>query len=925
MSDNKYKDTVFLPHTSFAMRANLPELEKSILEKWAQNNLSKQIDQQSKDRDLFILHDGPPYANGHLHMGHALNKMLKDIVIKYKRFQGKRVSYVPGWDCHGLPIEWKIEEAYRAQKKDKDQVPVLEFRQECRTFAQKWVDIQKKETQRLGIITNWDEYYLTMSHEAEAEIVKQLHDVMMEGYLYKGLKPVQWSVVEKTALAEAEIEYKDKISPSIYVLFPLVPNDITGKNLVYAVIWTTTPWTLPANRAIAYQDEATYALVQTSNNGPTLLVAHELVELLGQETGLEFSVLGTLRGSDLQSIKAHHPLYKSGYDFEVPFLAGDHVTLDQGTGLVHTAPSHGVEDFELGKKYALEIPELVGGDGVYYDHVPLVQGQHIFKANDILIQKLKEEGTLLYATQISHSYPHSWRSKAPLIYRATAQWFISMDHNNLRQQAIESIRNVTWYPSQGQNRLESMVKNRPDWCLSRQRSWGVPIAVFVSKKTGKPLKDPQVNDRIYQIIRMQGTDAWYSKSSQEFLGGHYNANDFEKVTDILDVWFESGTSHTFVLQNNPDLKWPADLYLEGVDQHRGWFQSSLLHSVATKGSAPYKTVLTHGFLVDENGHKMSKSIGNTVNLEDVVENYGVEILRLWVVNSDYFDDIRIGEDTLKRQTEIYRKIRNTLRFLLGNLNGFSESQEITYNHLPELEQWVLHRLGELSAQINKDIGLYDFHDIFVNLYTFCVNDLSAFYFDIRKDALYCDALNDQRRLAVQTVLHHIFKNLCKWLAPILTFTSEEAWSIYSPNDSIFLHLFEIPPTEWHKPHLGAKYKILRNIRRVITGAIEEKRSEGSIKSSLQAFTTIFASDPDMIDLLKTIVLSDFCITSGSNVMQETPPKNAYTLEDIENIGVLVTEAQGMKCVRCWKILPEVEENSSCLCQRCQSAVKEMPL
>lgn len=922
MTDNKYKDTVFLPQTSFAMRANLSELEKTILERWNKTQLSQKISQHTKSRELFILHDGPPYANGHLHMGHALNKILKDIVIKYKRFQGKNVPYIPGWDCHGLPIEWKVEEAYRAAKKDKDEVPVLEFRKECRAFAQKWVDIQKEEFQRLGILGDWDHSYLTMTHEAEAEIVKQLHAVLMSGHLYKGLKPVQWSVVEKTALAEAEIEYKDKTSPSLYVLFPLASNNLF-KEPTSALIWTTTPWTLPANRAIAYKEDALYVVAQGLET-PQILVAQDLLDRIQQETGLKLSVLKTVKGSDLQGLQAQHPFYNQGYSFQVPLLPGSHVTLDQGTGLVHTAPSHGVEDFELGKQYALEVPELVGPDGTYYDHVPLVGGQHIFKVNNFIIETLKAEKNLLFHTSLLHSYPHSWRSKAPLIYRATAQWFISMDHHHLRDKAIESIRQVKWYPQQGQTRLESMVQNRPDWCLSRQRSWGVPIAVFVSKKTGAPLRDPEVNERIYRAMKAQGADVWYAKPAQEFLGPKYNAHDFEQVTDILDVWFESGTSHAFVLQNNPALKWPADLYLEGVDQHRGWFQSSLLHSVATTDTAPYKAVLTHGFVVDEKGYKMSKSVGNTVNLADLLEKNGVDILRLWIVGSDYFDDLRIGDEIIKRQTEIYRKLRNTLRFLLGNLSGFSEEKQIQHAHLPELEKWVLHRLTELDHQITNGIENYDFHDLFTHLYTFCVNDLSAFYFDIRKDALYCDGLQDLRRLSVQTVLFHTFKNLCKWLAPILTFTAEEAWSTYFPDDSIFLHTFETLPAAWHASHLGAQYKLLRNIRRVVTGAIEEKRTAGQIKSSLQASVTIFTSAPDVVTLLESMPLADFCITSSATVKHQPIPTGSYVLEDVENIGVLITEAMGGKCVRCWKVAPEVitSEGLSCLCHRCRSTVNK---
>ncbi|MDC0348968.1 isoleucine--tRNA ligase [Alphaproteobacteria bacterium] len=902
------------------MRANLPALEKDILERWEKINLHGSIKEQSKGRDLFVLHDGPPYANGHLHLGHALNKTLKDVVIKYKRLQGKKVPYVPGWDCHGLPIEWKIEESYRAQKKDKDAVPILEFRQECRSFAQKWVDTQKKEFKRLGILGDWDTPYLTMTNEAEAGIVKQLHTVMMQGNLYKGLRPVQWSVIEKTALAEAEIEYKEKTSSSIHVLFPFVNTEGSDLENVSALIWTTTPWTIPANRAIAYLEKATYAIVQGENT-VKFLVAQDLISSLEKEMSMVLTILKTLKGSDLKGIKAHHPFHSLGYDFEVPLLAGDHVTLDQGTGLVHTAPSHGVEDFELGKQHNLEIPELIGGDGLYYDHVPLFGGHHVFKADKVVIEKLIDQKSLLNESKITHSYPHSWRSKAPLIYRTTSQWFISMEHDDLRKKALKNIEKVSWYPQQGKNRLASMVKGRPDWCLSRQRSWGVPIALFVSKKTGLPLRDSEVNDRIYKAMQTEGADAWYAKSPQEFLGKKYNASDFEQVTDILDVWFESGTSHAFVLENHPDLKWPADLYLEGLDQHRGWFQSSLLHSTATKDSAPYKSVFTHGFVVDENGYKMSKSVGNTVNLDDVLEKHGADILRLWVIGSDYFDDLRIGDEIIKRQKDIYRKIRNTFRFLLGNLSEFSEKKSVEYTHLPELEKWILHRLSELDEKVRKDISTYDFHSLFTHLYAFCVNDLSAFYFDIRKDSLYCDDQKSKDRLSVQTVLHTVFRYLCKWLAPILTFTIEEAWTTYFPESSIFLQTFDGIPPQWHQPSLGSKYKLLRNIRRVVTGAIEEKRAKGEIKSSLQAQVTIAVKDSEVLDYLNSIPLADFCITSAATVECKDPPKDAYVIEDVENVAVSVNEAPGNKCVRCWKILPEVDHSEICL--RCKEAVKNL--
>lgn len=897
------------------MRANLPALEDRLLNAWQTQKLHQKLSDHSKNWPTYILHDGPPYANGHLHMGHALNKILKDIVIKYKRFQKYRVPYIPGWDCHGLPIEWKVEESYREQKKNKDDVPVLTFRAECRAFAQKWVNIQKEEFNRLGLICDWNDTYLTMNFEIEAAIVSELHRTLMNGNLYRGLKPVQWSVVEKTALAEAEIEYKEKTSSSIFVLFPL-----SGKTPfpegTKILVWTTTPWTIPANRAIAFSADANYALVESQ--GHTFIVADPLIEQLRQTTGYTVTKIQSVSTASLEGLHAYHPLHTKGYDFTVPLLAGDHVTLDQGTGLVHTAPSHGVEDFELGKDHNLEVPELIGNDGVYYDHVPLFHGQHIFKVDPLVIDALKEAGLLFYDTKIQHSYAHSWRSKAPLIYRATSQWFISMDQRDLRENALKAMDQLNWYPPQGKNRLTSMVKNRPDWCLSRQRTWGVPIALFVHKETGEILKDTAVHQRIHDVLKEKGADAWYECTPQTFLGADYDASDYEQIFDILDVWFEAGASHAFVIEKRDDLKWPADLYLEGMDQHRGWFQSSLLHSIATRNEAPYKTLFTHGFVVDEKGYKMSKSQGNTVNLEDIIKTYGVDVLRLWVVTSDYFDDVRIGKDILARQTDVYRKIRNTFRYVLGNLENFKATDRVAHNQLEALDQWVLARLVQLDETVSTHIKTFNFHEIFKALYHFCVNDLSAFYFDIRKDRLYCDSSKDTPRKATQTVLFYVFHHLSKWLAPILTFTMEEAWTTLYPDQSIYLETFEPTNPAWKNEALITRFETLRHIRRVVTSAIETKRSSGEIRSSLEAQVDVYL-EPEFQELWTDMSVEDFLITSKA-VLHTTPiPNTSFQLDAVSGVGVIVTTATGHKCDRCWKIVDTLHSHSP-VCARCYTVV-----
>jgi isoleucyl-tRNA synthetase len=929
-----YKETVFLPKTDFSMKANLSQKEPEILAFWDKIQLNQKVFENPHNRESFIIHDGPPYANGETHMGHAFNRCLKDMLMKYQRLSGKYVPFVPGWDCHGLPIEWKIEERYRAQNKNKDEVPVLEFRQECRDFAAHWVQVQIKSLKRLGVLGNWDNPYLTMTHDAEAIIVKELHKFLMSGDLYRGLRPVQWSVVEKTALAEAEVEYKDKVSPTIFVKFPIVAPSLETLQGASIVIWTTTPWTIPANRAVAYHSDVTYVVLEVTEalfddkhfakQGDRLVVAEELLADFIKRVGIHgYKILDQFTGASLKGLRCHHPLHDQGYNFTVPLLAGEHVTTDQGTGFVHTAPSHGVDDFALGKIHDLEVPEMVSEDGHYHDHVPLFAGVHVFKANEIVMTALIQSGTLVARGDITHSYPHSWRSKAPLIFRATAQWFISMEKNGLRKKALSAIEDVRWLPSQSKNRLKSMVENRPDWCLSRQRPWGVPMALFVSKKTGEPLRDETVNQRIVDIFFEEGSDAWFRRPMSDFLGSDYNADDFEQVKDVVDVWFESGTTHAFVLERNPNLKWPADLYLEGSDQHRGWFQSSLLESCGTRGQAPYKAVLTHGFIVDGDGKKMSKSSGNALTLDEIIKDYGADILKLWVIGSDYSDDLRLSRDHFKRYQDLYRRLRNTLRYLLGNLQE-GPVDPVPYEALPELERWVLDRLAVLDGRIREKIASYDLHALFKELYHFCSLDLSSFYFDIRKDVLYCDARDSLKYRSTQMVLEKVFHYLTVWLSPVLSFTAEEAWQ-YRFEGSVHLQDLPTPDTCWVQPDLQEKWEYIRNVRRVVTGALEEKRAEGVIGSSLEGFPYVYVKDEKACALLQELNLPEIFITSMACVLKDEAPEASFSLEDVPGVAVVINLQDGTKCDRCWQILPEVGTHAvhSSLCTRCVTAVEGM--
>lgn len=925
MEKKDYK--VFLPQTNFSMRANLAVKEKEILNFWQDINLYQKLREQSKGKQKFILHYGPPYANGHIHIGHALTYVLKDILNKFYQMSGYDAPMVPGWDCHGLPIEWKVEEEYKTKGIKKEDVDQIEFIRSCRDFAKKWIDIQKEEIQRLGIIADWLNPYCTMDFESEATIAKELGKFLLNGSLYKGLKPVMWSVVEKTALAEAEVEYHDHTSDSIFVKFPIVTASLPQLSDVSCVIWTTTPWTLPANRAIAYGSDFNYVVIEINqgttliSNGEKLLLAHDLLGNFCKTVGVsEYKILHTLSGEKLEGTICAHPWKGLGYDFPVPLLPGSHVTLEAGTGLVHTAPSHGVEDFILGKEYNLEVPELVQGDGVYAPYVPIFASYHIYKVNQKILEELQKVGALLYAEKITHSYPHSWRSKAPLIYRAASQWFISMEKNNLRKKALEAIEQVEWTPPQGKNRIKSMIENRPDWCLSRQRTWGMPITVFVNKEDGQPLKDAKVHQRIVDVIAKEGLEAWHKYDTAYFLQNDYKAELYEKVYDILDVWFESGCSHVFTLEERSELKSPADIYFEGSDQHRGWFQSSLLNSCATRDQAPYRKVITHGFVLDEKGYKMSKSQGNVVAPQQIIDKMGADMVRLWVTLSDYQNDVRLGQNILKRHEDVYRRLRNTLRYLLGALDGFTMDKVVDYSKLPDLEKYILHCLKKLEQQREKILENYDFSAFYNELHNFCAIDLSAFYFDTRKDCLYCDDQKSLTRQATQTVMFFIFNNLTLWLAPTLSFTAEEAWqSFYGDNSSIHLQNFEKLPDAWTNNALEQRFIFLRNIRKVITGGIELKRASKVIGSSLEADVTIYVN-AETANKIKDIDWAELTIVSKATIIIKSPPANSFKLDELEDIGVVVKLADGEKCARCWQIKIKSDENKD-LCHRCNNVVK----
>ena len=922
----EYKDTIFLPKTSFEMKANLPIKEPKILEDWDKEKIFLKLREKSKGKEKFILHDGPPYANGNIHLGTALNKILKDVIVRTQQMSGKDSIYVPGWDCHGLPIEWKIEEEYRKKGKNKDDIPVVQFRNECRDFAEKWIQIQKKQFRRLGVEGDWDNPYLTMSNQAEAQIVRELGKFLIDESLYKGAKPVLWSVVEKTALADAEVEYEDHTSNTIYVKF-LINNSndkqLIGSNLV---IWTTTPWTIPGNRALAYGKDIDYSLIKINEVdekslatiNDKLILANDLLVSVTKEIGInKYSVEKIFKGSNLSGCECEHPFKKLGYDFVVKPFHGDFVNLDQGTGIVHIAPGHGDDDYVLGIQNNIDIVQTVLDDGKYNHHAVGFEGEHIYKVDIKIADKLQEFSNLLFRGTLRHSYPHSWRSKAPLIYRNTPQWFISMEKNDLRKKALKSIDETIFYPPQGQTRLRSMIETRPDWCVSRQRVWGVPLPLFVNKKTGQPLRDEKIINKIADIYEEEGSNTWFIEDPQRFLGEEYSIKDYEQVKDVVEVWFDSGSTHAFCLEKRPDLKWPASMYLEGTDQHRGWFHSSLLESCGTRGKAPYESVLTHGFLVDGKGRKMSKSLGNFISLDDILKKYGVDIIRLWVVASDYYDDLKVDDAILQSQAESYRRIRNTLRFLIGNLNNLNKDEIVDEEKFPELEKYMLHRLWEVDKIIKECILNFNFHLMFTTLLNFCSNDLSAFYFDIRKDTIYCDGINSLKRKSTRTLLNIIFNFLVRWLAPSLSFTSEEAWKARGNNSSIHLEEFLSAKDSYCNNDLKNKWEIVKQVRRVITGALETKRAEKVIGSSLEAHIDIYLEDK-ILNKLQGIDFTEIAITSSVTISKKEKEKKGFSLEDVKGVYVDVTKTSGTKCQRCWKYDEKIVDSE--ICERCQEAI-----
>jgi isoleucyl-tRNA synthetase len=963
-----YKATLFLPDTPFPMRAGLPAREPGWLARWREMDLYARMRADAAGRPPFELHDGPPYANGHLHIGHALNKILKDFVVRSQQMLGRDSRYVPGWDCHGLPIEWKIEEEnYRAKGKPKPDLhqpaAMIAFRRECRDYAERWVGVQREEFRRLGVTGDWDHPYRTMDFDAEATIAAEFMTFVMNGSLYQGSKPVMWSPVEQTALAEAEVEYHDRQVDTVWVKFPVKvtgqSNDLDTSKLDHllnasVVIWTTTPWTLPSNRAIAFGPDIEYGLYEITEApvdnwvkpGEKLVLADKLAEnILRLARVVSYSRVQGVTANQLDMTVCEHPL-ASAHEFWsefIPVLPADFVTDDTGSGFVHCAPSHGEDDYELFRQRGMldRITHNVGTAGEFFAGVPFFAGLHILDrkggegpANKAVIAKLGEVGALVARQRQTISDAHSWRSKAPVIRLNRPQWFIAIDKpladhkaehgDTIRQRALASIENlVAFTPATGRNRLHSMIASRPDWVVSRQRAWGVPLTCFQHRHTGELLRDPRVNDRIVAAFRAEGADAWFAEGAAErFLKPEHDPADWLKVDDILDVWFDSGSTHAFALRDRGG-KWPADVYLEGTDQHRGWFHSSLLQGCGTRGRAPYAAVVTHGFTLDENGQKMSKSLGNTVAPEQVVKEYGADILRLWVATTDYTEDQRIGPNILKSVAESYRRARNAFRFVLANLTGFDEAERVDPADMPELERWVLHRLAELDVEVREGYAAFAYQRVWSALFQFLTVDLSAVYFDIRKDALYCDAAGSLRRRACRTVLDLLFHRLTTWIAPILVFTMEEVWLERFPGDSssVHLRLFPETPAGWRDAGLAERWEGVRKVRRVVLGALEVERREKRIGASLEAAPVVHVADDALRAALAGVDLAEVCIVSGATVTAGPAPREAFALTEVPGVAVVAAAATGAKCARCWKVLPDVgTHRHAAVCARCDAAL-----
>jgi isoleucyl-tRNA synthetase len=976
-----YSKTLYLPQTEFPMRAGLPEKEPLIWKRWQENDLYGQLRKASAGRPKFVLHDGPPYANGNIHIGHALNKILKDLVTRSQQMMGFDSNYVPGWDCHGLPIEWKIEEQYRAKGKNKDEVPINEFRKECRDFATHWLNVQREEFKRLGVVGDWDHPYSTMAFPAEAQIAREIMQFAMTDQLYRGSKPVMWSVVEKTSLAEAEIEYQDYQSDMVWVAFPIVAaltsqsepwaqlNDLLDASIV---IWTTTPWTLPGNRAISFNHKIAYGLYEVvgverdfgPQTGSKFVVADKLSDAVFAQAKVSVTRLADVPVVLLENIACAHPLKRGGYDFTVPLLDGDHVTDDAGTGFVHTAPGHGREDFDIWTSAATQqmlrdrniepkIPYTVDADSFYTTEAPGFAGKRVITdkgdkgdANEAVIKALIDAGSLVARGRLKHQYPHSWRSKKPVIFRNTPQWFIHMDqplsadamqhfaskggvaehalrnseNPTLREVSLESIRATEWVPPQGQNRITGMIEAKPDWVVSRQRAWGVPITVFVNKATKQVLKDERVNKRIADAFEAEGGDAWFADADgSRFLKPEYNPADYEKINDVLDVWFDSGSTHSYVLNDPKNFPGLADIhrkadggpdtvmYLEGSDQHRGWFHSSLIESAGTRGRAPYDVVLTHGFTMDEKGQKMSKSLGNVVAPQDIIAKSGADILRLWVASVDYSDDQRIGPDIIKNMSEAYRKLRNTMRWMLGTLAHFKPDDAVAAKDMPELERLMLHRLAELDRQVRAAYAAYDYKKVISVLSAFMNTDLSAFYFDIRKDTLYCEPPSSNARKSALTAIDMTCDAVLKWLAPILCFTADEAWQEYRPDGAGCVHLLSFPEglAQHRNDALAAKWEKIRDVRSVITGALEIQRAGKTIGSSLEAAPVVHVTDKELMAALDGIDMAEIAITSAITITEKPAPAGAFTSDQVKGVAVVFARASGQKCARSWRYTDDV--------------------
>ena len=993
-----YSKTLFLPRTDFPMRAGLPKKEPELLARWDEIDLYGRLREAGRGREKFVLHDGPPYANGNIHIGHALNKILKDLVTRSQQMSGKDSNYVPGWDCHGLPIEWKIEEEYRAKGLNKDAVPIVEFRRQCRDFARKWVDIQREEFVRLGVTGDWAHSYETMSFAAEATIAGELMAFAANGLLYRGSKPVMWSVVEKTALAEAEVEYEDHVSDTVFVAFPSTiraPSDGAAE-VASIVIWTTTPWTIPANRAICYSRHIQYGLYCVTEApdgnwaapGVFYVMAKSLADSVFKAAKVSaYDYVRDVSASELFGTSCLHPLhlFDEGYRFKVPLFEGDHVTDDTGTGFVHTAPGHGRDDFDIWtskvrfwREIDPRIPYTVDADGFFTADAPGFEGRRVIDdkgakgdANEAVIKALIESGNLVARGRLKHQYPHSWRSKKPLIFRNTPQWFIALDAPfllppageggptqsgrmrdhaappgvaekregpssdpasqghllplagegrnapTLRGIALDEIARTRWVPAAGENRITGMIANRPDWVVSRQRAWGVPIAIFVDKEH-KPLVDPEVNARILDAFATEGADAWFAKGARGRFLGQRATEDWTKVDDVLDVWFDSGSTHAFTLEDPEQFPGLAGIarrrdggrdevmYLEGSDQHRGWFHSSLLESCGTRGRAPYDVVLTHGFVLDEHGRKMAKSVGNVVAPQTVIKESGADILRLWVAASDYSDDLRIGPEILKTFVETYKKLRNTIRWMLGALGHYEDGMEVVPQEMGELERLMLHRLAELDPEIREAYARFDYKRVVARLSMFLNTDLSAFYFDIRKDTLYCDAPSSQRRRAALEVIEQIFRCVTLWLAPILVFTAEEAWlSRYPDATSVHLEPFPQVPAAWRDVTLAARWEGVRAARAVVTGALEIERARKTMGASLEAAPVVHVADAALRQTLETVDFADVCITSDIAIEAGEGPADAFRLADVPGVAVVPRRAEGRKCARSWRFSPLV--------------------